>query len=419
MTTIQEARVAQKPVILDESIPNLLNLNWNMIIVDGSLKNLDSYDDANFYFAAVNQNGGSAEGDRYLLKFYNAIETKNEAFLEGLSKAMDVLSNEMSLLHPIKVPLIVPPISAATGKDYIIVENNTFGGSIERTAVRIFRWIDGMTLSSLAESVEPITCFHLGNAIGRLQTTLQDFDHPSLHRFHLWDLQQFIFPFTLVSFLNDSNLQTIIESVKTVYEESSSCYSSLPGSIIMGDANDANIVVQTSSTIGESVVQICGIIDFSDLIYTWRINEIAIALAYGLVTHYPKIPKFLVLASIFLGYLGVQVDSSSSAETKSFSITLTPEEISLLPLLMATRLSVSVMVGAYTIHCNPQNEYLLLHAMPGRKALTWWWTSYTVQQHQQFFHRLYTNRLEITANHWIDQINMIVKEIYGENINYI
>lgn len=54
---------------------------------------------------------------------------------------------------------------------------------------------------------------------------------------------------------------------------------------------------------------------------------------------------------------------------------LTVEERKYLRLLVASRLSCSVTLGAYSYQQNPQNEYLLLHAQPAWNALDLLWGS--------------------------------------------
>lgn len=528
MTSIQRARVANKPLPELHTLAGLLKDNWGFTVA--ALKVLDSYDDANFFLRATSE--GNSHPEEYLVKFYNAIESKNPAFLQGLSQGLSRLSHPP--LSPILVPQIVAPLNIGPDNyDFIFVPCRTVKGESIPCAMRVFRWISGDTLNSHAAGVQWPNFVQVGNAIGRLQDTLHGFDHVALHREHIWDLRQFpLAASDLVSFVPDPTLQKVIQSVFQIYqslipadafaftinETGKNGKEQLPWSVIMGDANDANLIVHPTTR------EITGIIDFSDTMTTWRINEIAIALAYGAVTPFEHVSMPVVLASLFLGYLGLSVpaaaasdaapaahdhthhhdhhhkdacahgggcshttdhphqekhehdhqhthhhedqhQSSSSccghrqehsedhhhhhehkhehqhehkhehkhdhdhhkkssahhshdhdhihvsavpAETQTHLRSLTLLELSLLPLLMAVRLSTSVMVGAFSIAENPENaEYLQLHATPGRRALaTWCLGTNTVSdddtidtitekikarfaQHQAFFERLY------------------------------
>lgn len=324
MAHIQEARVAQKPAPVIESIPSLLLEHWGLQLQVESLKALDSYDDANFYLVATSQTEPDVSR-QFLLKFYNTMETRNPAFLEGLSMALGLLSDSKSPLYPIKVPTIQPVIKGSA-TDYVFVPCQTVSGVADTAAVRVFHWISGDTLNSFAQTVEATTFFQVGHAVGRLQSTFQQvsFDHPALHREHLWDLRQF--PVAATAFLPSISDHPIIHStitcLQTLYTETfvnETSTLNLPCGIIMGDANDANIIVAHSEL---NHFHVAGIIDFSDIMYSWRVNELAIACAYGLVTHFPHVPKLWVLASLFLGYLGVGVESGNWAFAKS-SVTIT------------------------------------------------------------------------------------------------
>jgi hypothetical protein len=59
---------------------------------------------------------------------------------------------------------------------------------------------------------------------------------------------------------------------------------------------------------------------------------------------------------------------------------LTEEERKHLVLLVTCRLTCSVTLGAYSYQQNPENEYLLLHAMPAWEALDLIWGSDEVKR---------------------------------------
>jgi Ser/Thr protein kinase RdoA (MazF antagonist) len=137
---------------------------------------------------------------------------------------------------------------------------------------------------------------------------------------------------------------------------------SLPRSVIMGDCNDANIITR------EGVVS--GLIDFSDAVHTWSVNEIAIAMAYALITSFGQLSPYEALGALLLGYTRGR--------------RLSEQELIALPVLIATRLSISISVGAYSISKEPENEYLKLHALPARKSLLLLWSTER-KTHVEFF----------------------------------
>ena len=108
-------------------------------------------------------------------------------------------------------------------------------------------------------------------------------------------------------------------------------------------------------------VQIIGVIDFGDSVFSWRCNEIAIALAYVMLSPLGKDQgkPILAIMSLLQGF----------AE----KVKLLEAEVSVLRILVAVRLAISVTLGAYSLSKDPSNTYLLLHAEPGWRMLELYW----------------------------------------------
>jgi Ser/Thr protein kinase RdoA (MazF antagonist) len=139
----------------------------------------------------------------------------------------------------------------------------------------------------------------------------------------------------------------------------------LPTSVIMADCNDANVIV----TEGENC-EVTGLIDFSDAVHTWRVNELAIAMAYALLTSYGKEEPYKALGALLVGYISLQ--------------RLTDAELDVLSTLIQVRLAISVMVGSCAISKEPENEYLKLHCIPGRAAIEFLGST-DPAQHRRYF----------------------------------
>ena len=390
MTSVQETRKQLKPLPNEDQAFNVFCEHWSQLIKeepmapetvrrDGLLrvKVLDSYDDANFYLTIFTRNN-NGEGNtvvfekkrEYLMKFYNAMETTEPDILYGLSLMLNTLTDRLG--SNCLVSSIISPLpekregnQETEVKDLIFYPNCLLAdGSHQTVAVRVFDWIVGDTLSNhLSKSndsdEDPSSSWvlfnQLGNALGLIYHALQEVDHPSFHRTHLWDLAQFPNVTSLITFtMDDPILYDHIVTLQGIYRGMVSKYGDkLPTSLIMGDANDANVIVKDN--------RVVGLIDFSDAIVTWSVNELAIAMAYGLVSGSHSNSYVQIVTMIFLGYLKHRL--------------LTNEELQMLPMLMATRLATSVMVGAYSISKEPDNEYLKLHALPARKSLKFWMTN--------------------------------------------
>lgn len=125
-------------------------------------------------------------------------------------------------------------------------------------------------------------------------------------------------------------------------------------------------------------VVLIGIIDFGDSVYTWTINDIAIAICYALISEYGR-NNAISTITFLLGELPISLSRGHNI-TRIFYIggylsqlSLTKQELKHLKVLIACRLSISISVGAYSIYKDPTNEYLKLHAIPARKTLTMLW----------------------------------------------
>lgn len=343
----QELRNRNKPNPQPADVPLLLSQHWNLSVTHGSIKQIESYDDANFLCTAQNSTGSS---DMYLVKFYNAIETASPTLLHGLSSMLSQINS--SITSAVQVPSIIAPLAAA--EDYIIVENCLImDGTTANVALRVFPWIHGTTLSRCIADIDILE--QAGKAIGKVYQSLSGFDHQSFHRSHLWDLAQFSLSIPLISYVEDDSVRSCIETCYELYQNELLVVSNhLPKSVIMADCNDANIIVSEENSV-EIPRTVVGLIDFSDAVYTWSVNEIAIAMAYALLGSFGKESPYIAMASLLAGYVKVAP--------------LSEIELEWLPLLIKVRLCISIMCGACAISKDPSNEYLKLHAVPARNAL--------------------------------------------------
>ena len=125
--------------------------------------------------------------------------------------------------------------------------------------------------------------------------------------------------------------------------------------VVMGDWNDANIIVDPLHPF-----VVLGAIDFGDSLWSWRVNDLAIAMAYAAVSSFGKTHPVHAAALLLHGFV----------TTACF---LPPWEARHLLTLACGRLAISVTLGAYSLAQNPENEYLLIHAQPAWSALRTLW----------------------------------------------
>ena len=216
----------------------------------------------------------------------------------------------------------------------------------------------------------------LGSAVGTVWRCLDGFHHDAFRRRHLWDLAQFHSLNTIqyLTYVDDPNVRACIQRNYESYQQMVLPVSNLlPTAVIMADCNDANVIV-TAVTDAKAIGQrITGLIDFSDAVDTWSCNEIAITMAYGLLSSYGRQHRYKALAGILVGYSRIR--------------RLDDLELKCLPVLIVIRLSMSVMIGAYSLSKDPDNEYLKLHSVPAREAIQFMCAS-DIDAHSRFFQQI-------------------------------
>lgn len=96
------------------------------------------------------------------------------------------------------------------------------------------------------------------------------------------------------------------------------------------------------------------------MLNSWRVLDVTIGMAYAMLSTYGKANCSISAAAAFLrGYNAVYP--------------LDTLERRYLVFLMVCRLACSVTLGAFSLHLNPGNTYLLLHAEPAWKAIELVW----------------------------------------------
>jgi len=115
--------------------------------------------------------------------------------------------------------------------------------------------------------------------------------------------------------------------------------------VIHNDGNDQNILINISDNQrnGEKQKMSLGIIDFGDMVFSYTVNDIAVASAYVMLHK----KNFMEAASHMIkGYNEI--------------INLTNREFKAIPHLIYMRLCMSVAISAFQKRQNPENKYLTI-----------------------------------------------------------
>ena len=383
-------------------IPELVSAVWLLQLDVESIVQLESYDDANFYLRTapkkLEHDAGHSfvGGIEYLIKFYNAVESDNPDVLKGISLLLTRISsyNHKSKICDFSHPLVPVPLkirskraaysrlpnSSSTDRidedddiAYLQIHSINEESDALNIASRLFHWIPGPTLdkATMVTSTTPKLMVNLGSSLGSITNSLEGFDHPAFHREHCWDLQNFASTYTIFSvFVIESDVKDLIDMVfKNFVEQVMPVAHHFRHSVIMGDCNDANVITNIEKT------AVTGIIDFGDAVYTWTVNELAIAMAYALLTAYGQMEPLKCIACIFGGYIHAtserhSIDNCSKNEINEAQFEdRRAVEYDCLHTLICMRLCLSIMIGSFSISKDPSNEYLKLHSIPSKQAL--------------------------------------------------
>ena len=251
-------------------------------------------------------------GQQFVLKIANASESRS--FLEAENAVLDYLSE--------RVPFC----------QRVIVEV----GELEGHLARVVTYLPGVPLAEIKPHT-PGLLHDLGQKLGLLSRALADFDHRAVHRDFHWDLangNRIVNEYAPL--IEDADLRELV--LKCRFEPATE----LRRSVIHGDANDYNVLVDPES------MTVSGLIDFGDMVYSYTVGDLAIAVAYVVLGDGE--PR-----DVIAGY------------TSEFGL-LDEEREALWP-LVRLRLAMSVCIAAHQIRQQPGNEYLLISQKAIEKTL--------------------------------------------------
>jgi Ser/Thr protein kinase RdoA (MazF antagonist) len=248
-------------------------------------------------------------GQRFVLKIANALETR--ALLEAQNSVLEHLRGRVSFCQQ-----VVPSTSGE------LIE------TVEGHFVRLVTYLPGVPLAEV-KAHSPELLHDLGRKLGELTRALTDFDHPAVHRDFHWDLANGNRILSeLGPQIEDGFLRELVSKCRFGNTD-------LRKSVIHSDANDYNVIVDPDQ------MRVTGLIDFGDMVYSYTVGDLAVALAYVVLE---KEDPRAAAEHVVAGYV------------EEFS--LVKEELEALWRLMLLRLGMSVCLAASQLRQKPENEYL-------------------------------------------------------------
>ena len=122
----------------------------------------------------------------------------------------------------------------------------------------------------------------LGRQLGAIDAAFSDFDHPAVHRDFYWDIANARATVsTHRSMLIDAGLGAAIDTLAIGSTDIRRRFSThFRSAVVHGDPNDYNILVGGDADVESRGQTITGIVDLGDMVYSYRVADLAIAMAY-------------------------------------------------------------------------------------------------------------------------------------------
>ena len=230
---------------------------------------------------------------------------------------------------------------------------------LENTYLKLLSYVPG---DLMKDSPQPMSlASSLGGFLAEMDLELETLNIPSLkYRESPWDLNHFLENETLLPYITDPEKRKTVHYVFMKYtEEVWPVRTQLPLSIIHSDANDWNILVKDG--------QVTGLIDFGDMVFSQRINETAIALAYLLFDKEDPLCWAEAFIAQYHSVLPYQLS-----------------ELEILYYLVAARLSITLCRSSYWLAREPEHSYMQVSAESAWQLLEQWITINPLEARNRF-----------------------------------
>jgi 4-aminobutyrate aminotransferase-like enzyme/Ser/Thr protein kinase RdoA (MazF antagonist) len=260
----------------------------------------------------------TGDGQQYILKLSGENLSRGAMELEH-SLVEHLRKSELSLSFPHTVPNRHGEVLSALQIDA--------GAAV---FARLSEYVPGTPWGE-AGTIEPQLLRDLGSKLAAIDKALADFDDPRVHRSHRWDLTAASQHRAKIPLIEDDHLRMIAEWMFHFY---AACalpnLTALPHSVIYGDANDENVLVEDAKVVG--------LLDFGDSLHNPRICELAVALAYAMLEQDDPLSA---ANEVVAGYHNVQP--------------LSIPELEVLYPLVCARLCTTVVMAAERRKINPDH----------------------------------------------------------------
>jgi 4-aminobutyrate aminotransferase-like enzyme/Ser/Thr protein kinase RdoA (MazF antagonist) len=263
------------------------------------------------------------DGRRFVLKFTDADDPN------ALEHAA------MDHLAPASLPFSLPrnvPARSGAGEVACELPDGSSGSA------RLLTYISGTPWYERRAPATNTMLRGLGRMLGAIDRAFETFTHPDASRTHTWDLTAIDQHRSKLRWIDTVERRRLAESMFHLWTACAKPrLASLPRTVIHGDANDENVLLDGD--------RVAGLVDFGDALENPTVCELAIALAYAMLPSAPdagaEAPALQRGAEVVAGYLEQRP--------------LSPAEIEMLFPLVCGRLAVTVSVAADRRRIDPHH----------------------------------------------------------------
>lgn len=261
----------------------------------------------------------------YILKIAHPEDDPREIALQTAALAHATIRDP-----GLPVPRIIDPVEARMS-DGRTSDVRTTDGRV----VRMFSYLPGRLLSD--STANPHQVRQCGRMLARLGNALADFEHPASSRWLAWDLQHLDELGELLPVIEgDDRRAAVADLLEKIAIETLPALRTTRRQVVHNDFHGGNVLVDAASD-----DFITGILDFGDVVHSFPVAELAVAMSYaGSYSNESRDPWAPALA-LLDGY-------RSMTE-------LTETELDILPNLVLGRLAQRMLLGSWLASARPEN----------------------------------------------------------------
>jgi 4-aminobutyrate aminotransferase-like enzyme/Ser/Thr protein kinase RdoA (MazF antagonist) len=211
-----------------------------------------------------------SDGSRIVLKIANANESR--AMIEAHQNALVHLSSTLTTTPRL--------LDAFDGSSLVDVRGED-GKAHQAWAIT---WLPGHPLATATRRT-PELYEDFGRQVAALDRALAGFDHPAIHRDFYWDLAN---GRAIIDqhgrLIVDAELRGALDHLVSEFDRTTApLLDRLPRAAVHSDLNDYNVLVGGGDDVETRGQRVTGIVDFGDMVYSYRVGDLAIAIAYAIL----------------------------------------------------------------------------------------------------------------------------------------